>query len=487
MKNMEKGQITIFLSLIFMFLLAVIGTGAEGVRVAALELEGEMAVKAASDSVLAAYDRDLLKEYELFYVNGIDENGAFSSQAIGKKLAEFVNANLDVSNGKNMLQGAVSLVEAGNFTLATDGMGQDFFNQAVDYKEKSLGVDIIENLIAQTEQGKVIFGAGEEAELEKGAKEAEFVKLEEENKETENHFSEENLGESNPLKQMEDIEAEGIWSIILKDKTISGKSVDLSKVLSGREQLKGSGVEQETKVTEKVLFCEYILEKFNDFQDEKNEAGLSYEVEYILAGKDTDQKNMEDVLNRLLIFREGVNYLYLHSDSGKVAEAEALATALVGFTGLPPVVTVVRELLLLSWAYGESVLDLQNLMGGGTLALVKSGENWQLELEDAGKLLDKKTEIRKEAGGLDYKGYIRLLLTLCDRETLTVRALDLVELNMRQIKGKERFRMDCCFSGFLCNATYVAKPVFLRFPVAAGMLKKTDGYYQFQKQRKAYY
>lgn len=164
-----------------------------------------------------------------------------------------------------------------------------------------------------------------------------------------------------------------------------------------------------------------------------------------------------------------------------------LATALVGFTGLPPVITVVRELLLLSWAYGESILDLQNLMEGGTLAVIKTGENWQLELSNVGNLLKEENKVRKETGGLDYRGYLRLLLAVTGKNTLISRSMDLVELNMRQKEGKEKFRLDCCFSAFQCNLSYEAEPVFLSLPMASGMLEKTDGKYQFEMSRKESY
>lgn len=490
---MEKGQITVFLSLIFTLLLSVICTAAEGVRGFCLELEGKIALEAAADSLLSEYDRDLLKEYDVFYVNGGSREGNFSSENIGQKLAEYINCNLDVSKGGkilaggNLLQGSVNLVEAGNFTLATDGNGQDFFAQVVDYEEKRHGLDFVEALVAQAEEGKELFKVGEDVEEQKGEKEEEFIQLEEENKETESSFGEEDLGNSNPLTQMEDNKAQGIWRMIMKDHIISGKALDLSKLPSGRELLTGSGREEDVNLTEKVLFNEYILEKFNHALDEKRETGLSYEVEYILAGKDSDRANLEAVITKLLIFREGVNYLYLHSDSAKVSEADALATTLVGFTGLPPVILVVRELLLLSWAYGESILDLQNLMNGGTLALIKTGENWQLELENVGHLFNEEKDVRKETGGLDYEGYLRLLLGLAGRETLIMRTLDLLEINMRQKEGKEAFRIDCCFSSFQCNVTYEANTVFLTLPTATGMLKKTNGKYQFQMKEKASY
>ncbi len=490
---MEKGQITVFLSLVFTFLLSIICTAAEGVRVQGLALEGKLALAAAAHGLLSEYDRDLLDAYEVFYINGTMDNGKFSSEKVGEKLAGKISRNLSVDYGNsgivggNFLQARLNTAEAGNFVLATDGDGWDFFKQVVEYEEKRLGIDVVEALVEQATKGSEIFSKGEEMERQIQEKETEFESLEEENKETEQSFSQEDLGETNPLTQMEDNEAQGIWKIILQDKEVSGKTMDLSQMLTGRELLSGIGVGEEESLKDKVLFNEYVMEKFNHVLEEKNEVGLSYEIEYILAGKGSDKENLESVINRLMIFREGVNYLYLHSDSGKVAQAEALATTLVGFTGLPPVITVVRELLLLSWAYGESLLDLRNLIAGGTLALIKTGENWQLELENVGNLMSEEKEVRKEAGGLSYENYLRVLLSLMNRETVTMRCMDLIELNVRQKEGKELFRLDCCFSQLQCNASYQAKTMFLSLPVSMGMLKTTENGYEFQVRRKICY
>lgn len=494
---MQQGQITAFLSLISTLLLSVICTAVEAVRVEGLLLQGESAMQMAECSLLSGFQPDLLREYELFFVDGADEKGHFSSARLESFLGEDLNYNLrpakglPIGNRMSFFNSRVSSIELGDFCLATDAQGYEFYKQAIAYEKDRLGIDLLEKLVGETSLGEKYIQEGESLSKEEEAQQKTIDRLEEENKETENAFSQDDFTDNNPLNEMEDCKAGGILSLILGEKTVSGKQINLEKMPSKRELLVGSGQKKTDSfvgaIEDRLLFGEYILEKFHHALLEETGPGLSYEVEYILVGKDSDKKNLEGVLNRLLLFREGVNYLYLHSDNQKVAEAEALATALVGFTCLPPVVTAMRELLLLGWAYAESIADLRNLMNGGTLALIKTSENWQMSLENIGNLVSEEGEKREEKGGLSYEGYLRLLLGLKSGKAKIMAALDLIETNIRQKEGMECFRMDCCFSKCNYKMTYEAKPLFLGIPIAERMLGNKNGTYCFSTEGSIHY
>lgn len=85
----------------------------------------------------------------------------------------------------------------------------------------------------------------------------------------------------------------------------------------------------------------------------------------------------------MLAIREGMNYAYLLSDSGKVAECAALAAALVGVTLIPGLVEAVKQVLLLAWAFAESVLDVRLLLNGKRVAFQKDAATWKLSLSGA--------------------------------------------------------------------------------------------------------
>ena len=205
----------------------------------------------------------------------------------------------------------------------------------------------------------------------------------------------------------------------------------------------------------KLLFGEYLLEHFSVAVEETETAedsiaeedkALDYEMEYILEGKGSDRENLEAVAKKLLLLRFAPNYGCILGSAGMRAQAESLALTLCTAAALPMLTGAVTQVLLLAWAFGESIMDLRSLLGGSRVALVKTEENWQLRLtalltlgteEDTGEGEDM-------ADGLSYKEYLRILLFLKEKEKMTMRALDMTELCLRREKGLTWFRADCC-------------------------------------------
>ena len=129
-----------------------------------------------------------------------------------------------------------------------------------------------------------------------------------------------------------------------------------------------------------LFFCQYLLEHFGNAVDQKKENTLSYEMEYILEGKESDQQNLEAVVKKLLLMRSGANYLYLLTDAGKQAEVETLAVSLSTAIALPVLTGLVKQAILVAWAFGEAVMDIRALLDGKRVALIKTHDTWQLDL-----------------------------------------------------------------------------------------------------------
>ena len=142
------------------------------------------------------------------------------------------------------------------------------------------------------------------------------------------------------------------------------------------------------------------------------------------------------------------NYAYIQTDSQKKAEAEAAALALCTLIALPTVTEAAAQGILLAWAFGETLIDIRALLKGSKVPIVKSKESWQLQLSallTLGTDTDY-TEGQDAEDGLDYREYIRMLLFLGDRESVGMRALDMMEQSLRQEKGLTFFRADQCIS-----------------------------------------
>ncbi|WP_408607097.1 DUF5702 domain-containing protein [Hespellia stercorisuis] len=255
----------------------------------------------------------------------------------------------------------------------------------------------------------------------------------------------------NPLQTVSAAKSHGVLNIVLSDpQQVSNKAVRLESMPSNRSLHSGRGAFQVEKNMEgtvsNLLFGEYLLRKFSMATQPNEDGALSYELEYLIGGKGSDRENLEYVVKRLLWMRTGANYLYLMTDMQKQAEAEAMAAALASLAALPVVTELVKQALLAAWAYGESVMDLRSLLQGKKVVLVKTAESWQMQLSALGKLgtPEDAGDGADMEGGLEYKEYLRMLLFLGNKDSCSMRALDLIEKNMQQSKGLTFFKVDYC-------------------------------------------
>ena len=66
---MKSGYITVYLSLVTGVLLSLILTMVEGVRIHTMRAQTECVMDMAMDSALAEYHRELLEQYDLFFID----------------------------------------------------------------------------------------------------------------------------------------------------------------------------------------------------------------------------------------------------------------------------------------------------------------------------------------------------------------------------------------------------------------------------------
>ena len=109
---------------------------------------------------------------------------------------------------------------------------------------------------------------------------------------------------------------------------------------------------------------------------EKNNEAYRAEQEYILLGNPDLKTNVDGVKARIFGVRFLLNAIYAYtSDSELRNETLAMATAIAGWTGFG--VPIVQNVLLLASALTESVLDVNDLVSGKTVALYKNPKVWR--------------------------------------------------------------------------------------------------------------
>ena len=237
------------------------------------------------------------------------------------------------------------------------------------------------------------------------------------------------------------------------------------------------------------MFNEYILNNFtsavpegDEIENEENtdsmESGsetgrrsLAYEAEYILEGKSSDKENLEAFLMKLFLVRMALNYVYLLGDSEKQAEVSALAAAVTTVLLIPEAAEALKQLVLLAWAAGESIVDIRTLLAGKRAALVKSTDTWQLPLSSLltlGSGTDQ-SEGSDVSGGLAYKDYLRMFLFLENADDVNMRVLDRIEENIKTEYGMGWFRADQCITKLeVKNTAEILGGITYTFPVYFG-------------------
>lgn len=443
---MKKGEITAFLSLIFVLLLSFILAMTESAAIQTTKNRKRLDADRAVFSLFGEYQKNLYEEYEVFAIESTYETGQPEESMLLDRMAYYGSAGIQQ--------------EITDIQLLTDNDGQVFREQVLEAMEGRTGISLVQNLTG-------LAGHWEEREVQ--------------GQEISENLDEALCGEQALLPE----EAQGLVSaktggmlalVLPKDFRLSNKSVRLMDQVSGRNRRTGRGIFPERSNTQgvegKVLFEKYILEKFSCAVEQKAEGrNLDYEIEYLLCGKESDALNLKSTVNQLLMFRFAMNYKYLLSDMQKQEEAESMAATIALLLLNPELEKAIKHVLLILWSFGESVLDIRSLLEGKRAALNKNAENWQLELSSLFHLgtAEDTQDGQDTQDGLTYQQYLQILLFIKNGSELNMRALDRVEQNLIQEKGLSFFRADACVTKIkLQNTADIWNGVQYTFPLYFG-------------------
>ena len=430
--HLISGEVTVYLSLIFLLLLSFVMAMIESASLQMAKNYRRADTNRALECVFAEYQKELLEEYDIFALEGSYETGQYSEQNIVNRLAYY---------GVDHMEHQIERIQ-----MLTDQGCQTFYNQAVQYIKHRYGIQKVEKMLGMSSLWK---------EQEKQSKE--YAKEETDNQNRIEELLEEQEvelpQENNPLEHTSYLKNSPLLELVLTEgQEVSQKRMEQEEMLPDREKQSGYGtfadVEGENGQIGKLLFGEYLLKHFSAFTGQDHEGPLDYELEYIIAGQESDKDNLETVIKKLMILRFVPNYAYIQTDSVKKAEAEATAAALCVLLAVPAITEAAAQAILLAWAYGETIMDMRSLLTGKKVPFIKSEESWQLSWQ---AFLTLGTEEDTSEGmdygeGMDYKEYLRVLLFLEKKETAAIRTLGIIEQNLRMRYGQPYFHADYCIS-----------------------------------------
>ena len=436
---MKKGEVTAYLSLVFILLMTFVGGIMESASIQMAKNYRRADMNRAMESVFAEYQKELLEEYEIFALDTGYETSQYGEDMVIRRLEYYGAQNMEH--------------QVRRIQYLTDHGGRAFYEQVAAYMEQQYGIDLVKEQVGMTDMWK--------------KQDEQIIEYEQTGKTEQEHLDqllEEQEGElpseDNPIAYVEELKKSPILSLVMpEDRQVSEKKIALASMVSKRQRNLGYGdfsdVTPEAGTVDHLLFGRYLTDHFGHAVSEEDKGELDYELEYMLAGKESDRENLEAVVNQLLLFRFVPNYMHLQGSSTKKAEAEAMALTLCSLLAVPAITQAAAQVILLAWAYGECLMDVRALLNKGKVPLMKNEESWQLSLSDLLKLgQDKSLNDGQDTGsGLTYEEYLRILLFLEKKEALGMRALDLIENNLRTKHGLTSFRADQCVSKMEMDST----------------------------------
>lgn len=216
--------------------------------------------------------------------------------------------------------------------------------------------------------------------------------------------------------------------------------------------------EEKTDLVEKGLLILYAKAHFKNFlsktkEDDKKEA-LKYGVEYLIAGKESDEANLSSVANRIFGLRTIVWYGYFLTRKDKMAEAEAIAAAIASVLALPAAIEIIKYGIVMGWSMDEARKEVKSLLKGEDIPLLPG---------------------KSEGVKLKYQSFLDSFLVIASGK-LPVRMVKLIEQNIK-LRYYQGFRADSMFAGVSGEVSVKTMPRIFRLAFLDGIVqRKTDNW-----------
>lgn len=458
-KRNMSAYLTVYLALSMTIMLSLCMALIEGVRSNAIRLEAECVMDIGLHSILAEYHRELFAQYNLLAIDSSYGTLSCGRTNTEEHLREYIERNMrteDIFLEKLLYKDFLAMepedIELTQVLILTDNKGEAFRRQATAAMKDDVGITMLQELLDWMQTVEINNLTESDIAAQKRSVDEKLqsfngkkVQISEDAWET--------IEIVNPTGKLEENRSKGVLSLVVEDTSklstrciteegLAGSRMKQGKINRGNVML--PELSESEKLLERFLFQEYLLKYMGCYGSGFEENVLSYQTEYLIAGKACDLDNLKSVVNCLSAIREAANAIYIFSDSEKCAEAELAATLICSLLQVPELTYLLKIAMLLGWAYAESLYDIEVLLQGGRVPLIKSRETWHYGLEGALSGFQR-TEGAGGTIGLSYKDYLRIMLMLTDIDVVTERAMNLVEANIRMTPGNAAFRLDGCY------------------------------------------
>ena len=211
--------------------------------------------------------------------------------------------------------------------------------------------------------------------------------------------------------------------------------------------------EGKTDLVEKGFLILYAKAHFKNFlskvkEDDKKEA-LRYGLEYLIAGKESDEANLSSVANRIFGLRTIVWYGYFLTRKDKMAEAEAIAAAIASVLALPAAIEIIKYGIVMGWSMDEARKEVKSLLKGEDIPLLPG---------------------KSEGVKLKYQSFLDSFLVITSGK-LPVRMVKLIEQNIK-LRYYQGFRADSMYAGVNGEVSVKTMPRIFRLAFLDGIVQR---------------
>lgn len=379
----KRGSSPVFLSIILASLMAITLSLIYSARQEAVFSVADGAFNLAGNSVMSEYDFYVERDYGLFLLQGTDTE-------LSRELKKYLSYTLSQMDGTVVNEASVN---AGRFSTVSLTPVRE---QILDYMKS---VSAAKSIMKADGKGG----------------------------QSQNDLQNRTLRHGPTITSLP--------SRSIPDKSIVSTAEKLADNLKKPELIFRSG-------TAKYMLDSYILQKFNnDSCAADTNHFFKDEVEYVICGELSDEKNIKKTDLALKALRIGLNLQHIYSDPEKTAAVAAAAEMIT-----PGILGTVTQLGISTvWATAEAVNDVKLLHKGHKVPIIKDKLSWAIDLDAIINGYDAEDgcitpEIDK---GRNYLDYLRILLFIKDDNVKTGRILDLIQINMRKNYDRDFLIQEC--------------------------------------------
>lgn len=484
MKRRVNGNITVYMGMVIGIILTLVFSLLEVVHFHCLGQEKDLLSQVGAESVWAAYNQPLWSDYGILAMDAGYCSASFEKKPVEQYAMDYVQKN----SQNSLLSLVVTGVDLSTYTLLSDQSGRAFLKEAAIAELYGLPEGVLDSqnqLCQQMETDATGVASMEDVLMnaQNSLEEAEEIRMSQavESDVTESAAVQEapETPPENPILTIQEWKVKGVLAQVIPAKeTLSGGLLGENRP-SNRVLQQGNEVVSPLGVADRVLYGLYLKDHLQNYTRSLGHDGLAYEWEYVLNGKASDEENLKLTVEKLLALREVQNYVAIQRIDACVISAETTATALVGFTGNPMIIQGVKQGILASWAYMESVLDVRALLHGKKIPLCKTSESWTSDITNIAACLSIENQAKEDANGISYEAYLVALTYLATEQQVGMRCLDVMEAALRNHPGYEACHIDNMLVKGNFTFSYEGYPTFASMVPS---LHNRIGGYSFQRQ-----